>query len=64
MKVKATKKGFYGGKIRKEDDEFTLIKVEKSGERAAITTEQQFSEKWMVKVAGSKRPAQQPMASI
>ena len=49
MKVRATRKGYYGLKVREERDEFD------------IQDESEFSEKWMVEVVkGSPREASQP----
>jgi len=42
VKVKATQKGYLGGKLRKEDDTFKV-------------NEKEFSEKWMEKVDGRKK---------
>ena len=43
MKVKAKQKGYFGGKLRQEDDEFE------------VGTEKEFSSKWMEKVDGRKK---------
>ena len=54
MKVKATRKGFYGGSIREEDAAFTLEVVEytgKDGKKAKMSTEDQFSSSWMQKLS-------------
>ena len=49
MKVRATRKGYYGLKIREERDEFD------------IQDKSEFSEKWMVAVVkGSPREVSQP----
>lgn len=42
VKVKATQKGYFGGKLRREDDTFKI-------------NEKEFSEKWMEKVDGRKK---------
>lgn len=42
MKVKATQKGYFGGKLRREDDVFEC-------------EEKEFSKKWMEKVDGRKK---------
>ena len=56
MKVKATRTGFFGGKIRQEGDTFVLPQIDakssegKSSQRASKeATEAQFSKAWMVK---------------
>lgn len=56
MKVKALRKGFFGGKIRQEGQVFNLPDIEVKNDRGvdkkatAEATEKQFSDKWMVKV--------------
>lgn len=56
MKVKAKKDGFYGGKFRKEGDEFTLTAItEVAGEKLSAakskeSIEKQFSKQWMIKL--------------
>ncbi len=65
MKVKATKKGFYGGRIREVGESFELtprIKGSKAEKEADVS--QQFSELWMqktsvqpaVKISAKKKP--------
>lgn len=57
MKVKATRTGFYNGKVRKEGDVFLLTQAEVKSESGKTdqklsreATERQFSKSWMVKV--------------
>ena len=56
MRVKALRKGFFGGKIRKEGKEFTIPEIEVRNDRGvdkkatAEATLMQFSDKWMVEV--------------
>ncbi len=42
VKVKATQKGYFGGKLRQEGDTFSI-------------NEKEFSKKWMEKVDGRKK---------
>ena len=53
MKVKATEQGFYGNAIRAEGDEFTLaaVKYKAKGAAKTLSTEDQFSKSWMVKLS-------------
>ena len=48
IKVRAIEQGYFGDKIRKEGEEFT------------IDNEKQFSEFWMEKVGGKKKAASKP----
>lgn len=53
MKVKAKEKGFYGGKIRKEDETFNLksrLEEKASDAKHKADVKDQFSEKWMEEV--------------
>jgi len=43
MRVKAKPRGYFGGKLRQEDDVFE------------VDTEKEFSSKWMEKVDGRKK---------
>jgi hypothetical protein len=62
VRVKEGEKGFYGNKLYREGEEFTLVKREHSrnkddkGKPVVITPEQQFSEKWMEKVNPGPKP--------
>lgn len=61
MKVVAIKDGFYGDQLRREGDVFTIeAKTSVSGQK--ITREDQFSKKWMKRVAGNSAPAKQEPA--
>ena len=53
MKVKATRKGFYGNCIREEGDKFTLevVKYKKDGKDMKMSTEDQFSPSWMERLS-------------
>lgn len=53
MKVKATQQGFYDNAIRNEGDEFTIVpvKYKVQGENKTLSTEDQFSKSWMVKLS-------------
>lgn len=48
MKVRALEKGYYGHKLRREGEVFHV-----EGEKA-------FSKKWMEKISGGKRKANEP----
>ena len=69
MRVRAIALGYYGHKRRREGDTFTLepikrIRKDKDGNmrEITITTEQQFSPRWMERVDGPRAdgPAVQP----
>jgi len=63
VRVKAGKKGFIYGSLRKEGAEFTLKsfnhprKVDDKGAPLVVTAEQQFSNNWMEKIAPAKKPS-------
>jgi len=66
VRVIAEKGGFIYGRQRLLDDKFTLKPVEHStdvdsdGEPVVIPAEQQFSERWMVKVDDIKNASSEP----
>jgi len=66
VRVIAEKGGFIYGRQRLLDDEFTLKPVEHStdidddGEPIVISADQQFSEKWMVRVDDIKNASSEP----
>ena len=60
MDVISTKKGYYGGKIRNEGDEFTLqdiVTKDGDGNSVKVPVSQQFSKKWM---KASNKAGRQP----
>jgi hypothetical protein len=60
VKVKDGCVGFFGGKIVREDDVFTIVPKEHSalkdekGDPVVISEDEQFSSKWMIKLDEDK----------
>jgi hypothetical protein len=53
MQVRAKKLGVYGARRRRPGDIFILVPrtTQKNGKEVMVTVEQQFSSKWMEKIA-------------